>query len=81
MEDNLETDSDGLEILTDGFILFAVYLMTFSAAKTTQHQIRRLVKNKLERIWKEMVMASFEYYSCRCLDGLKKTMKNVCCDS
>jgi len=33
------------------------------------------VNDKLEKLWKEAVMAYFRYYSSSSLDWLRKTMK------
>jgi hypothetical protein len=36
-----------------------------------------IVNYELERIWKEAAMLNLKYYSGICLEGLKKTKKNV----
>jgi len=39
------------------------------------------VNDELERMWKEVVVASFEIIFQHLLEGLRKTMKNLSQDS
>jgi hypothetical protein len=55
-----------------------VYLTRFSESRTTEHQtVGSLVKNQLERIWKEAVMAYSKHYSHMCLEKMRGKKSSV----